>query len=188
MALRAPEVVLQSGFDHRVDIWSFGCYLFEVFTGQPLFNVASFNLAQFIDDHLHRTKGDSLLESDIVGHLGLCDDDHVFEMNDDDHLLQMISTLGPLPQAMFERWPRRMRYFDAEVKLIRTDVGKSDKPLGAVHVGETLEQKLHNSKPPGMTDEDAAGLVYVLRMALQYDPTNRLSASELLSLSKFYSA
>lgn len=34
---RAPEVVLDSGYDHFIDIWSVGCILFELLTGAPLF-------------------------------------------------------------------------------------------------------------------------------------------------------
>lgn len=157
VALRAPEVVLKSSFDHRIDIWSFACYLFEVFTGQPLFNLSNFNPGQY-------------------------DDDDLLQMNDDDHLLQMISTLGPLPPAMFERWPRRMRYFDANLDLIRTDVGKSEIPLGAIHVGDTLEQRFRKRMPRGMTEKEETHYIYILRSALQYDPTNRPSAAELLNL------
>jgi dual specificity tyrosine-phosphorylation-regulated kinase 2/3/4 len=34
---RAPEVVLDAGYDHFIDIWSVGCILFELLTGFPLF-------------------------------------------------------------------------------------------------------------------------------------------------------
>ncbi|KAI0867389.1 kinase-like domain-containing protein [Hypoxylon argillaceum] len=40
LAVRAPEVVLGDVFDHRVDLWSMGCLLFELFTGQPPFDVS----------------------------------------------------------------------------------------------------------------------------------------------------
>ncbi|KPM42257.1 hypothetical protein AK830_g4292 [Neonectria ditissima] len=39
LAVRAPEVVLGDSFDHRVDLWSMGCLLFELFTRQPPFDV-----------------------------------------------------------------------------------------------------------------------------------------------------
>ncbi|KAF2764113.1 hypothetical protein EJ03DRAFT_254887, partial [Teratosphaeria nubilosa] len=74
VALRAPEVVLQSSFDHQIDIWSSACYLFELFTRRPLFSIPN-------DDRP----------------LPMTDDNALLEMKDDDHLLQMISTLGPLP-------------------------------------------------------------------------------------------
>jgi dual specificity tyrosine-phosphorylation-regulated kinase 2/3/4 len=34
---RAPEVVLRIAYSPKVDVWSLGCIVFELFTGQPLF-------------------------------------------------------------------------------------------------------------------------------------------------------
>ena len=34
---RAPEVILGVKYDNKIDIWSFGCILFELLTGLPLF-------------------------------------------------------------------------------------------------------------------------------------------------------
>ena len=34
---RAPEVVLGCKFDFGIDIWSFGCIVYELLTGKPLF-------------------------------------------------------------------------------------------------------------------------------------------------------
>ncbi|KAG9255598.1 serine protein kinase [Emericellopsis atlantica] len=39
LAVRAPEVVFEDNFDHRVDLWSMGCLLFELFAGQTPFDV-----------------------------------------------------------------------------------------------------------------------------------------------------
>ncbi|OJD15291.1 CMGC protein kinase [Emergomyces pasteurianus Ep9510] len=38
LAVRAPEVIFQDRIDYRVDLWSMGCMLFELFTGQPPFD------------------------------------------------------------------------------------------------------------------------------------------------------
>ncbi|KAI3109579.1 hypothetical protein CBS147333_5564 [Penicillium roqueforti] len=38
LSLRAPEVIFRDRIDHRVDLWSMGCMLFEVFAGQPPFD------------------------------------------------------------------------------------------------------------------------------------------------------
>ncbi|KAL4802495.1 kinase-like domain-containing protein [Aspergillus unguis] len=38
LAVRAPEVIFKEEFDHRVDLWSLGCFLFELFVGQPPFD------------------------------------------------------------------------------------------------------------------------------------------------------
>jgi len=34
---RAPEVILRLNYSEKVDIWSFGCILAELYTGEPLF-------------------------------------------------------------------------------------------------------------------------------------------------------
>jgi dual specificity tyrosine-phosphorylation-regulated kinase 2/3/4 len=34
---RAPEVILRIPYSEKVDIWSFGCILAELYTGEPLF-------------------------------------------------------------------------------------------------------------------------------------------------------
>ena len=34
---RAPEVILRLFYSEKVDIWSFGCILAELYTGEPLF-------------------------------------------------------------------------------------------------------------------------------------------------------
>jgi serine/threonine protein kinase len=187
VALRAPEVVLQISFDHQIDIWSFGCYLFEVFTGEPLFTLSNFNPARIDDDHSQQMNDNNgLVQKDDNNYLlKMRNDNQLLEMNDDDHLLQMISTLGPLPSTMFEKWPRRMRYFDANLNLIRTDVGKSENALGAICIGATLEQRVQDNRPTSMTAEESVALVHVLRLALEYDPAKRPSATELLGSDWF---
>ena len=35
---RSPEVLLGCPYNTQIDVWSFGCVLFEMYTGQPLFN------------------------------------------------------------------------------------------------------------------------------------------------------
>ncbi|KAJ6125877.1 hypothetical protein N7471_010370 [Penicillium samsonianum] len=37
-SIRAPEVLFQDQIDYHVDLWSMGCMLFELFTGQPPFD------------------------------------------------------------------------------------------------------------------------------------------------------
>ncbi|PYH31167.1 serine protein kinase [Aspergillus neoniger CBS 115656] len=38
LVVRAPEVIFKDHLDYRVDLWSLGCMLFELFVGQPPFD------------------------------------------------------------------------------------------------------------------------------------------------------
>ena len=46
------------------------------------------------------------------------------EEADDDHLLQMIDILGPLPKSLAERWPGWRTYFDESGQRIKDDIGE----------------------------------------------------------------
>ena len=35
---RAPEVILDLGYDYEIDMWSLGCILYELYIGSPLFS------------------------------------------------------------------------------------------------------------------------------------------------------
>ncbi|KAJ5368490.1 uncharacterized protein N7496_008250 [Penicillium cataractarum] len=48
--LRAPELILTGAVDNTMDIWSFGCLVFELITGQPLFCIPGSKYED--DDHL----------------------------------------------------------------------------------------------------------------------------------------
>ena len=50
LGLRAPELILTGAVDNTVDVWSFGCLVFELITGQPLFCIPGSEYEN--DDHL----------------------------------------------------------------------------------------------------------------------------------------
>ncbi|TKW51824.1 Dual specificity tyrosine-phosphorylation-regulated kinase 3 [Colletotrichum tanaceti] len=50
VGLRAPELILTQTVDRTLDIWTFGCLVFELMTGQPLFCVPGSDFED--DDHL----------------------------------------------------------------------------------------------------------------------------------------
>ena len=50
LGLRAPELILTGTVHSTLDIWSFGCLVFELITGQPLFCVPGPDFED--DDHL----------------------------------------------------------------------------------------------------------------------------------------
>ncbi|EGX95923.1 serine protein kinase, putative [Cordyceps militaris CM01] len=50
LGLRSPELILTGDVDQSIDIWSFGCLVFELVTGQPLFCIPRSKFED--DDHL----------------------------------------------------------------------------------------------------------------------------------------
>ncbi|KAL9570916.1 hypothetical protein ACKAV7_005253 [Fusarium commune] len=51
LGLRAPELVLKREVDKSLDIWSFGCLVFELVTGQPLFCIPAYDDRTEEDDN-----------------------------------------------------------------------------------------------------------------------------------------
>ncbi|CVL11854.1 related to dis1-suppressing protein kinase dsk1 [Fusarium proliferatum] len=51
LGLRTPELVLMGEVDKSLDIWSFGCLVFELVTGQPLFCVPAYGDRTEEDDN-----------------------------------------------------------------------------------------------------------------------------------------
>lgn len=82
LGLRAPEIVLRGKITPAIDIWTFGCLVFELITGSPLLFVSP----------------------------PWDEDDDVDA--DDEHLLGMHDVLGPLPSHVLSKWARTDIHFD----------------------------------------------------------------------------
>jgi hypothetical protein len=93
--------------------------------------------------------------------------------------LQMIDTLGQASSEMFVKWSRRTRYFDKDLKLIRSDVGSSDITEREPYQGPSLEEAFEESRPDGMGVEECIHVLGLLRRLLQYEPALRPSTAEL---------
>jgi serine/threonine protein kinase len=90
VALRAPELVLRQEFGAEIDIWSFGCLMFEFLTGRLLFALM------------------------MLGH-----DQEEQDETDDDHLLQLNDILRPLPKSMIKLWPRFSKWYTPDRKRLQ---------------------------------------------------------------------
>lgn len=99
----------------------------------------------------------------------------------------MIDTLGQLPREMWSKWPRRERYFNETMQLIRSDVSPVEVPEGELDQGPDLETAFADSRPKDMGDEEAAQVLSLLRTILQYEPGLRPSTSMLLESAWFQS-
>ncbi|KAF4955680.1 hypothetical protein FGADI_4373 [Fusarium gaditjirri] len=151
IGLRAPELVLNGELHKTQDIWSFGCMLFELIAGRPLFYI----FGPFKDE----------------------------TEPDDEHLLEVIDRLGPLPDELYSHWETSSRYYTKDGKLYNW-------ALGGVEEGEepnmpepsmlsTMEEAF-DKESPEMTDEEAEEVKKLIRWILQYDPAKRPSAEEIL--------
>ena len=97
-ALRAPELILGGKIDSSIDIWSFGCLIFEILTGVPLFSV----MVLFEDDR------------------ETTDDEHLLQMND---ILEPLPDIW-----LQERWPRAKTYFGSARERLGPSHVDQDKP------------------------------------------------------------
>lgn len=82
ISLRAPELILHQQFRCSIDIWSFGCLMFEFLTGRTLFAVGML--------------GNNQKEQDDA---------------DDDHLIQLNDVIRPLPDSVIAAWPRASKWY-----------------------------------------------------------------------------
>lgn len=79
---REPEVIMDMEWDSKIDIWSIGVIIWDLFEGGGLFHAVK-------DGHL----------------------------NDEQHLAEMVSLMGPPPRSFLDRSPRSKQYWDAEGNL-----------------------------------------------------------------------
>lgn len=188
VALRAPETILRGTlpWGRGIDLWAFGCLMFELLTGRTLF--------------VRLEALDGYEESD--------------EDTNDDHLVQLSEVLGPLPAELALRWRHRDQYYDLDGKRLATagrDVsgdGVSDTdgddsddkdeamppdsptsetsrsaPSSLADQGELspLEDQLRDGKPDDMDEEEVQEVSRLLRWILEYDTSKRPSAEAILA-------
>ncbi|KAM0230072.1 hypothetical protein ACHAP5_011461 [Fusarium lateritium] len=150
--LRAPELVLKGEVNRSLDIWSFGCLVFELTTGRPLFCVP-------------------WSESET-------------ELNDD-HLLMFEERLGPLPDDLYRLWKTSSQYYTPDRKLYNCQIGgvpEGEEPLMLERL--SMEEAFDQTEPE-LGDEEAEKVKKLIRRILQYDPSKRPSAVEILQDSWF---
>ena len=172
IALRAPEIILRDLASPAVDIWSFGCLLYEYLTGEALFQIPP------LPDRVVEVK----------------DDDHLIQLS------EILGPLPPYflqrwPRAdrYFELNGRRKPAAGNPIDLYMEarfgrDTTSAEEVIGPPPPLDSLEKRFHMNKPSDFDDdngEDEKIIVALLRTILRHDPRERPSASDLLEHSWF---
>ena len=131
---RSPEVIIGVSYNYTADLWSFACMLFELITGDFLFEPKS---GRDFD-------------------------------KDDDHLAQMIETLGHIPTDFALSGVNSKRFFTREGELRRI------KQLRFWPLKSVLVEKYR------ITEPEATQLASFILPMLEYKPESRESAQVAL--------
>ncbi|KAJ2986140.1 hypothetical protein NUW58_g5167 [Xylaria curta] len=145
--LRTPEYVLTGAVNHTMDIWSFGCLVFELLTGQPL----------------------------------LCTPWYPSQTDqDDEHLRLMTTSLGPLPDNLYQHWKTSSFYFTPERELYNCWLGGVPEGKKPLILEEPTMEEAFDQAELDIDEEEARGVKALIRRILHYDPEKRPSAAEVL--------
>ncbi|KAF4240583.1 hypothetical protein CNMCM6457_007161 [Aspergillus fumigatiaffinis] len=154
---RSPELVLENTPGFGSDLWALGCALFEIRTGRKLFDM--------------------------------------FDDDDDSHLFHMVETLGALPEPWWSTtWKHRKEFFKDEPDLLGQAVlvdalakEQSDLSVERPSIELALRRGLHYwDLGPGekfsreIPPDEIEQLADLLKKILQYEPSRRLTAAEVL--------
>jgi serine/threonine protein kinase len=157
--LRPPELIFGETYDHSLnvgriyhslDIWSFGCLVFEFITGRQLFLVPSWGY-----DKDEQQDVLLLQMTDILGPLP----DNIFK------LWRRAATYFNKDQVQFNSY-------------LGGKVPKGADPLGVKR--DPLETFFNKERPQDISEEETKIVTTLIRRILQYDPEKRPAAEELL--------
>ncbi|KAL9560797.1 hypothetical protein ACKAV7_015114 [Fusarium commune] len=173
VALRAPETIFGERLGKGIDMWAFGCLIFEIIFGRPLF-VA-----------IQSLEGEDYDET-----------------SNDEHLIQLCEVIGPLPKPLLEKWRRADQYFDAsgnrlEIKPQEDDYVSGDEDMDSIdgvdeeendgpplaYLGQflSIENQIKEERPHDIDEEESGEILQLLRWISQYDPAHRPTTTEIIN-------
>ncbi|KAF5234764.1 hypothetical protein FANTH_11953 [Fusarium anthophilum] len=102
---------------------------------------------------------------------------------DDEHLLEIVEKLGPLPEELFRHWKTSSLYYNEDGKIYNwmiDGVPEGEDPVTTDPSELEPMEKAFDEKCPEMAEEEAQEVKELIRWILQYDPAKRPSAEEIL--------
>jgi serine/threonine protein kinase len=111
---------------------------------------------------------------------------------DDSHPIQLLETIGPLPEDMLAKWSRYNLYFGPDGERLnarpqdydKSQIGRAIRSKssgsGTPAPFPLLEDKFYEYKASDINDAESKEIVSLIRDILQVDPRKRPSAAELL--------
>eukprot|EP00571_Detonula_confervacea_P015425 CAMPEP_0172305826 /NCGR_PEP_ID=MMETSP1058-20130122/7043_1 /TAXON_ID=83371 /ORGANISM="Detonula confervacea, Strain CCMP 353" /LENGTH=553 /DNA_ID=CAMNT_0013017541 /DNA_START=92 /DNA_END=1753 /DNA_ORIENTATION=+ len=158
---RSPEVMLGLPYSVAIDMWSLGCILVEMHTGEPLFSGTD----QF--DQMQK----------IVAILGMVPDD-MLQRADEHHRLQFFEQIEG-------RWTVKPRASDAASSSTRpsTPIVPSENPIESLK--DVVEKEANKKKRYSSSDAEHSARQYnlfidlIYRM-LSYKPSDRITPTQAL--------
>jgi serine/threonine protein kinase len=174
--IRPPELLVRDldtirNHPFAIDIWHFGCLMYEILTGDQLFHL-------YHDIPPERMDG-----------------------ADDTLLVSMYKTLGRMPRSLFLKWPRSHLHFspdgryapqdDDEADFDPEDYTRYEWRFGDAFLPEEtmetrnswktgpLEMMFRENIPSDMPADEEKTVVGLIRQMLQYDAKSRPSAEDI---------
>ena len=169
IGLRAPELIIEESFGSAIDIWSFGCLVYEFLTGTALFAVGYIG---------YEDKDD-------------VDDDHLLALND---ILEPLpdSWLSKWPRSQKWLGPNRERLQpgksaegiqaleDGKKEIEEQNGGEGLECNEGPYIEDPLEVLFDRNKQNDIDAEEAKVVTTLIRQILRYEPSERPSAQDIL--------